>query len=255
MKRSFGATIAFCLAAAGAAPAVAQSRVCVEELAGTCLKYADPAPAPAPSAPSVASPAEREEQALNLSAADRRKVQEGLKSAGAYSGAIDGAIGPGSRRAIAQWQRANGEAATGFLTGAQVRKLFAAAARPPAAVGAAPSGGGASAPTASVAPDAARRRAQLLSGERCSFTAFGTPFRVELRSGGLALASYLEGDFDLRWSVDDNQFCLDGDLARSPSCTPLGPPQRSDAAERSSLVTAFGSSCANLQMRRPPGQL
>lgn len=107
MRRLSSLTVASAILAAAlaAAPLAAQTRVCIEELAGTCLKYADP-PAGAPAAPArVTSPAEREEQALGLTAADRRRVQSGLRAAGAYSGGIDGAFGPGTRRGISAWQQ------------------------------------------------------------------------------------------------------------------------------------------------------
>ncbi|RME15454.1 MAG: hypothetical protein D6801_07415, partial [Alphaproteobacteria bacterium] len=52
-------------------------------------------------------------------------VQEGLAAAGFYHGAIDGAIGPGTRGSIRAYQSAIGAPATGALTGAQINDLVA----------------------------------------------------------------------------------------------------------------------------------
>ncbi len=61
--------------------------------------------------------------ALNRS--QRRLVQEGLASAGFYSGAIDGAFGRGTRRSIRAYQASVGAAVTGVLTGTQINALAA----------------------------------------------------------------------------------------------------------------------------------
>ena len=124
------------LVAALAAAAVAAQwsaaraeRVCVEEAAGVCLKYetvtkpAPQKPAKAPAAAAPSSAAEREERALQLSREERRDVQAGLRVGGYYTGALDGAIGRGTRKAISRWQSDNGEAVTGYLTFDQVREL------------------------------------------------------------------------------------------------------------------------------------
>ncbi|MEL7464275.1 MAG: peptidoglycan-binding domain-containing protein [Pseudomonadota bacterium] len=123
------AALAFLISAAVSATAHAQeTRVCIEEVSGVCLKYKDAAPAPEPAPAPQVSPAERSERALNLSSADRRTAQTGLKEAGVYTGGVDGAFGPQSRRALRDWQRARGEAATGFLTAGQLAALAEAAA-------------------------------------------------------------------------------------------------------------------------------
>lgn len=119
-------------------PAYAQAnRICVEEVSGVCLKFEEApkrqaAPKPAP-APAPASPAQIAERNIGLSAADRLNVQAALRAEGFYQGAIDGAIGPQSRRAIRNWQTARGDAATGYLTASQFGSLSqaAAAARDP----------------------------------------------------------------------------------------------------------------------------
>ena len=110
---------------------VAQAeQICVEEAAGVCLKYG-PAPAPKESA-GVAS-ARQAEAALRMSGADRRAVQRGLAAAGLYAGGIDGQFGPGTRRAIRDWQRRNGGAVTGYLKpGEETALRQAGAVRQPA---------------------------------------------------------------------------------------------------------------------------
>lgn len=106
--------------------------------------------APAVTSPAVAAPAEPEEpeieapaisstiEALALAARqdletpeqarlaertltedDRRSLQEALQWSGFYDAAIDGAFGPGTRRAMAAWQGFNGLDETGTLTAAQ----------------------------------------------------------------------------------------------------------------------------------------
>lgn len=104
-------------------------RVCVEEAAGVCLKYKtvpDPAPAkpqPQPRAAAPETPAAAEERALQLNRDERRDVQAGLRVGGYYTGALDGAIGRGTRKAISRWQSDRGETVTGYLTFDQVREL------------------------------------------------------------------------------------------------------------------------------------
>ncbi|MFN3262550.1 MAG: peptidoglycan-binding domain-containing protein [Pikeienuella sp.] len=117
-----------------AGPAFAQQRICVEELAGTCLKWREEAPraaAPASPAPSAAvSPEAAAERSLGLGAAERRAIQTGLNAEGLDAGAPDGAFGPRTRRAIAAFQRSRGEPATGFLTADQAVALRGAASPP-----------------------------------------------------------------------------------------------------------------------------
>lgn len=91
--------------------------------AGQSAAPAAPPAAPAPQAtPETAANAPRTEADLSLS--DRQDVQTALQWAGFYSGTIDGALGRGSRAAIAAWQAANGAEASGVLTGAQIDKLL-----------------------------------------------------------------------------------------------------------------------------------
>ncbi|QYK42450.1 MAG: peptidoglycan-binding protein [Paracoccaceae bacterium] len=69
------------------------------------------------------------EEALNLSRDQRRAVQRQLSLLGFDPRGIDGLFGPGSRAAITAWQRANAEAANGFLTRDQILRLTAQADR------------------------------------------------------------------------------------------------------------------------------
>lgn len=132
-------------AAAFAFAADAQTRICVEEVAGVCLKYQENAPEPAPE-PTL-SPAAAAERALNLTSADRLTVQRGLAAAGFYGGAIDGLIGAGSRSAIRRWQSGAGRAATGYLTSGDVAALKTLAAN-----------------AADAAPETARREQSTYKG-------------------------------------------------------------------------------------------
>lgn len=69
------------------------------------------------------------EEALALTREERRQIQRDLSILDIDPKGIDGLFGAGSRNAIAAWQKRNGEAATGFLTAAQVSTLGAQAAR------------------------------------------------------------------------------------------------------------------------------
>ena len=66
--------------------------------------------------------ARRSERALDGAA--RKELQRALKWEGHYGGAIDGDFGPGTRRAMAAWQAAEGHAPTGILTSAERRTLL-----------------------------------------------------------------------------------------------------------------------------------
>ncbi len=234
---------AICLAASAAEA----QRVCVEELAGTCLKYADPAPASAPAVePAPVSGAEQAERALGLGPAERRRVQMGLRADGFYNGSIDGLFGPGTRRAIRAWQRRAGEAETGFLTAGQVRVL---SERASAAGPATPDN-----PVAASGEGALdRERTAALVGEQCYFTAFGTPFDMKFESGGKATASYIEGFANVEWRIEANRLCLFGPMVRREACAAL-PPERV-ANERAMLAERARKLCFDFELRRVPGQL
>ena len=93
--------------------------------------------------PAAAQSAAEAETALELDRPSRRLIQQGLRNEGFDPGAPDGLFGPRTRGAIRAWQAARGQAATGYLDGAQADLLRAAAAGngpalpPPGATGAA----------------------------------------------------------------------------------------------------------------------
>lgn len=98
---------------------------------------AEPAPEPAPEPVVIVTPEpapvvvvtpepEPEETLAQARAADgrltrdeRAEIQTALQWFGHYTGRIDAAFGPGTRRAIQDWQRAAGVEPTGFLTSRQ----------------------------------------------------------------------------------------------------------------------------------------
>ena len=149
MRSFFRLTVAAALFLPLAFPANAE-KVCVEEAAGVCLKYREVASAkpaaPKPAAPSApaaqAFPGTDEaqtEKGLNLSRNEYRLVQAGLQKSGHYTGTLDGVMGGGSRKALAAWQAANGDPATGYITFEQALALqearpLAPRAEEPAAV-------------------------------------------------------------------------------------------------------------------------
>jgi peptidoglycan hydrolase-like protein with peptidoglycan-binding domain len=60
---------------------------------------------------------------LNLSTADRRRIQLALAAQGFDTRGSDGAFGPRSREMIAAWQQAQKHPATGYLTAAESQAL------------------------------------------------------------------------------------------------------------------------------------
>lgn len=69
------------------------------------------------------------EESLTLSRNDRRDVQRNLTTLDYDTRGIDGIFGPGTRRAITNWQQENGFAQTSYLTGNQITRLQAQASR------------------------------------------------------------------------------------------------------------------------------
>ena len=76
------------------------------------------AAAPAAAPPPSVLPAEAE-----MSAADRRQVQEALHRLDYYKGPVDGIFGPLTRAAIRRFQQDIGSDATGYLTADQANRL------------------------------------------------------------------------------------------------------------------------------------
>lgn len=73
--------------------------------------------------------ARQAEDALNLSADQRREIQRNLSLLGHDPKGIDGVFGPGTRAAVKDWQLSEaGLKATGYLTADQIAKLNAEAA-------------------------------------------------------------------------------------------------------------------------------
>ncbi|MGD0720459.1 MAG: caspase family protein [Roseiarcus sp.] len=97
---------------------------------------------PAPAAPGAEVGTVDTERSLDLSAADRREIQQRLVVIGFYVGAASGVLGERTRAAIAEWQKARGASPTGLLGPVQLAALradseeayrrFLAAAPPPA---------------------------------------------------------------------------------------------------------------------------
>ncbi len=88
-------------------------------------------PATAPETDSAAM-ARDGEQALQLISSDRQRIQVVLTALGYDTRGTDGTFGQRSREMIAAWQKAKGQAATGYLTAAQVPALLREAPLPAA---------------------------------------------------------------------------------------------------------------------------
>lgn len=92
------------------------------------------APAPQPQAtplsqtpvPDDETPDEARAAEAALSAPERKEVQAALEWFGFYSAVVDGAFGPATRNAMAAWQKAGAQRATGVLTTAQRVALLSA---------------------------------------------------------------------------------------------------------------------------------
>ncbi|MEL6477603.1 MAG: peptidoglycan-binding domain-containing protein [Pseudomonadota bacterium] len=91
-----------------------------------------PAAAVAPEAPGALLPegapeAQTEEELAvleqSISRSAKRALQRGLRERGHYQGLLDGIFGPQTRQAILEFQEAQGDAATGYLTGRQMLDL------------------------------------------------------------------------------------------------------------------------------------
>jgi S1-C subfamily serine protease len=101
------------------------------ETAAPAPERADPGPAYVPDE----TPAEARRNERLMSGEERRETQIALQWFGHYAAAIDGAFGPGTRRAMSEWQAAQGYPVTGVLTTGQRRELVAAYRAPFDALG------------------------------------------------------------------------------------------------------------------------
>ncbi len=100
--------------------------VAVEPLPDPIVVVPEPVAEPAIDLDETPAEAKRSEAALSRD--DRIALQSGLAWYGFYASALDGAIGPGTRKSMAAWQEANGLEATGILTSRQRATLVANAA-------------------------------------------------------------------------------------------------------------------------------
>lgn len=79
-------------------------------------------PAPAPSSTFTIADARADERSLSRD--ERQDIQRALQYEGVYSGAIDGAFGPGTRRAISAWQARTSRPDWGYLAPDQREALL-----------------------------------------------------------------------------------------------------------------------------------
>ena len=68
-------------------------------------------------------PASAAERSLNLSDTRIRQVQQWLRATGHEPGSVDGVMGPRTRQALREWQRAEGFEVSGYLDRAQLDRL------------------------------------------------------------------------------------------------------------------------------------
>ena len=88
--------------------------------AALAIQPAEPLP---PLQPGEETLAEARAAERNLTREDREAIQEALKWEGFYNSIIDASFGPGTRRAMADWQQAQRYEPTGVLTTMQRRDL------------------------------------------------------------------------------------------------------------------------------------
>ncbi|TAJ89652.1 hypothetical protein [Reyranella sp.] len=128
---------AFALLAPGAVLAQSAGEVerCFQNPAACASGGGGAAPAPAQTPAPVTTrqaPAPDYATVLNSSEADRKKIQESLRTLDKYNGPIDGNLqSEATTKAIADWQKGRGAAAAGKLTPPEAAQLNAEAARAP----------------------------------------------------------------------------------------------------------------------------
>lgn len=83
----------------------------------------EPLPAAQPTIPAQETPAQARRAEAQLTREERMELQSALKWEGFYTGAIDGAIGPGTRNSMADWQASKYYEVTGVLTSLQRQTL------------------------------------------------------------------------------------------------------------------------------------
>ena len=112
-------------AGAGADAAAAQTTTTLAQAATAPSAEPDPTPEAElePQFPAENRYEARQSEA-RLTRAERAELQVALQWAGHYKGAIDAAFGPGTRGAMAAWQRQNGYEPTGILTIRQRAELL-----------------------------------------------------------------------------------------------------------------------------------
>ncbi|MEL7464010.1 MAG: peptidoglycan-binding domain-containing protein [Pseudomonadota bacterium] len=200
MVRFTMAVLAAAMLSSGA-PAAAQQGVCVEEVAGVCLKFETVEPSARSQPRPAPSQAQTAEQALQLSRAERRDVQRGLRAEGFYRSSIDGLFGRGTRGAISAWQRANGLSATGFLSADQARRLRR--------LGQSQSAGTSSTEPRVAAPAAtARDLGELIGGLGCNSEVHGETTRIVFRRDGGAAAAAVDVSLFVTWTFKNRRFCI-----------------------------------------------
>lgn len=104
---------ALVVAICGSAAAQSADPICIEALAGVCLKYEE-GPTDRFDGQTV-SPEETAERILDLTRNDQRQVQVALRDRALYRGQIDGVFDAGTRDAIRRFQNTLGRVETGYL--------------------------------------------------------------------------------------------------------------------------------------------
>ena len=117
------------LRAARAVPSdafVSDGRTYRDRVFGTGVAATGPATPAAPPPvlePGEETPAEARRSEAELTREDRALIQTAMQWEGVYTSVIDASFGPGTRRAMADWQQLNGYEPTGVLTTLQRREL------------------------------------------------------------------------------------------------------------------------------------